>query len=251
MNEIWEQIEKATLALDSRAPETPSDVGPVSTLGTGGSARSDHAHRGITSITKGDDTLYGALTFVTGNGIIITPDTDDLEITFEIDDPLVIGDISVSNLFVDEIFPNSVSPGPGITLWSTLIIQEELRVDSITAASESPSGYVEFLSPVVFSGAISFPESVIRITDGDSPYTASNAYYAIFCDSDGGAITVNLPAVSDGVRFSVKNCGTSGNDVTLTPNGTEQIMRGGAGVSQTISDGEVLDIIGEETEGWH
>ena len=46
------------------------------------------------------------------------------------------------------------------------------------------------------------------------------------------------------------NCGSSGNDVTVDPNGSEQIYNGGAGVAAVAEDGEVLNITFETTEHW-
>jgi len=72
----------------------------------------------------------------------------------------------------------------------------------------------------------------------------------VFCDTDGGAFTINLPAGTEGRHYKIINCGSSGYDLTVDPNGTEQLYGGGAGVSMTVSDGEVIDIHYNATEGW-
>jgi len=87
-----------------------------------------------------------------------------------------------------------------------------------------------------------------RLTSGDSPYDVLYTDHEIFCDTDGGAITVNLPAGIDGTNLRIINCGSSGNDVTVTPDGSELLK--GANSSQTISDGSTLIITYEATEGW-
>lgn len=87
-----------------------------------------------------------------------------------------------------------------------------------------------------------------RLTSGDSPYDVLYTDHEIFCDTDGGAITVNLPAGIDGTNLRIINCGSSGNDVTVTPDGSELLK--GANSSQTISDGNTLIITYETTEGW-
>jgi len=73
----------------------------------------------------------------------------------------------------------------------------------------------------------------------------------IFCDTDGGAITVNLPAGVQGTHLKIINCGSSGNDVTVDPNGTEQLFGAGAGVASTLADGENIDIHYDAVEGFY
>lgn len=92
---------------------------------------------------------------------------------------------------------------------------------------------------------------VTRITSGDSPYSADiDADEVIYCDTDGGDIEVDLPAGDDGKCFTIINCGSSGNDVMLDPNGSEQIYGSGAGTAITLYDSEVVDLHFESTEGW-
>ena len=70
----------------------------------------------------------------------------------------------------------------------------------------------------------------------------------IFVDTDGGAITVNLPAGVDGKRYRIINVGTSGNAVTLSPNGAELLT--GENSSFTLLDKDVMILTYETTEGW-
>ena len=70
----------------------------------------------------------------------------------------------------------------------------------------------------------------------------------IFADTDGGAITVTLPAGITGTYYRIANTGTSENAVTLTPNGAELLL--GENSNYTLLDGDVLIIVFEETEGW-
>lgn len=73
----------------------------------------------------------------------------------------------------------------------------------------------------------------------------------VFANTDGSAWTLSLPAGVEGTHYKIINCGTSGNDLTVDPNGTEQLYGGGAGVAQTLSDGEVINIHYNATEGWY
>lgn len=86
-----------------------------------------------------------------------------------------------------------------------------------------------------------------RITDTDSPYTLTVYANVLFCDTDGGAITVNLPAGVEGTNYKIINCGSSANDVTIDGNGAETV-RGGA--TLPVADGEVVNLHYNATEGW-
>ena len=90
-----------------------------------------------------------------------------------------------------------------------------------------------------------------RITSVDSPYTVLADDEVIFCDTDGGNILANLPAGIEGKHYKLINCGTSGNTLTIDPNGIEQINGAGAGVAINLADGIDEDIHFNATEGWY
>ena len=85
-----------------------------------------------------------------------------------------------------------------------------------------------------------------RITT--SPYTVLSTDNIIFCDTNTSAITVNLPVGVEGKNYKVINCGSSGNDVIVDGNGTEKVY---GELTQTISDGEVINIHYNSIEGWY
>lgn len=87
-----------------------------------------------------------------------------------------------------------------------------------------------------------------RLVVADSPYTALIYDEVIFCDTDTGAITVNLPVGRNGLGYRIINCGSSLNDVTVVPDGLE--LLDGLNASKTLSDGSVVDLCYETTEGW-
>jgi len=87
--------------------------------------------------------------------------------------------------------------------------------------------------------------SVDRITEDT---TLDDNYEFVFCDTDGGGFIVTLPEGTDGRRFRIMNTGSSDNDVTLTPDGTELLF--GENETELIHDGEVIDLVYESTEGW-
>ena len=85
-----------------------------------------------------------------------------------------------------------------------------------------------------------------RVT-GDT--TLTSAHSVVFCDTDGGAITITLAAGVATKYHRIVNTGSANNLVTITPNGAELLL--GANSSFTISDQEALQINYEATEGWY
>ena len=122
-----------------------------------------------------------------------------------------------------------------ITSSLSLAALQSVRRNAADAAFEA-------FTPAVFGTA-----EADRIESGDSPYNVVATDEVIFCDTDGGAIIVNFPAGAAGRRLKVANCGSNGNAVTLNANGAETIHDE---ASQTLYDGEVLDLNFDTTEGW-
>jgi hypothetical protein len=90
---------------------------------------------------------------------------------------------------------------------------------------------------------------ITRITSADSPYTMLTTYVNLLINTDGGVVVSNLPAGTANKHYIVINSGTSGNDITLNPNGAEDLI--GENSAFTIRDGEVLDIWYNTTDGWY
>ena len=74
--------------------------------------------------------------------------------------------------------------------------------------------------------------------------------HIVYCDTDGAAWTLTLPAGVNGTHYKIINCGSSGNDLTVDPDGTEQIWGNGAGTAFVMIDGDILNIHFETTEHW-
>jgi len=81
----------------------------------------------------------------------------------------------------------------------------------------------------------------VRITNSDSPYTLDNTERRVIADTDGGAITINLPATPDH-GYKIKNAGSSGNNITLSSSDSIE--------DSTVYDGESADLEFDSTEGW-
>lgn len=86
------------------------------------------------------------------------------------------------------------------------------------------------------------------ITAADSPYVP-DLEDEIFADTDSGAITISMPAGSDGRHFRITNVGSSDNAVTLVPYLTEKLF--GGNDPEELYDAEVIDMTYNPTEGWY
>ncbi len=87
-----------------------------------------------------------------------------------------------------------------------------------------------------------------KVTRYASNQTLTTADYHVFMDTDAGPLTNTLPAGVTGADFRIVNTGTSGNNLTIVPNGAELLV--GANSNFTLRDGEALLIVYEATEGW-
>jgi hypothetical protein len=79
--------------------------------------------------------------------------------------------------------------------------------------------------------------------------TISVLDYVLFCNTDAGAYTATLPAGAQGQEYRVINSGTSGNNLTLAPDGAEHLLGENSGF--LISDAEVMIITFDESDGWY
>jgi hypothetical protein len=85
---------------------------------------------------------------------------------------------------------------------------------------------------------------ISKITRITGNTTLDATHEMIAADTDGGAFNVTLPAGINGLKYPIKNVGSSGNNVTLIPDGAESIE------STIIADGECFQLVYETTEGW-
>lgn len=70
----------------------------------------------------------------------------------------------------------------------------------------------------------------------------------VFCNTDTSGYTVTLPVGTGGERYRIINSGTSGNSLTVTPSGTQDLL--GSNSSFSLMDKETLIVVFEPTEGW-
>jgi hypothetical protein len=90
--------------------------------------------------------------------------------------------------------------------------------------------------------------NVTRVSFIQSPYDLTGTDEVVFFDTDDGPIVANLGAGEQGRDYRLVNVGSSGNNVTVAPNGTEKIF---GETSEYMIDQESLEITFDETEGWN
>lgn len=71
----------------------------------------------------------------------------------------------------------------------------------------------------------------------------------IYGNTNSNEVAINLQAGTEGRSLRIVNTGNSGNDVVINPNGSENLI--GANSSIRLSDGEVLIINYNATDGWY
>lgn len=79
-------------------------------------------------------------------------------------------------------------------------------------------------------------------------YTILDTDEEVYFDTNLTPIAASLPVGINGRKFRLHNIGAAGNDVTLTPNGTEKLF--GVNAPERIADGEVLVLTFETVNGW-
>lgn len=104
---------------------------------------------------------------------------------------------------------------------------------------------------ILLAGEIDTKNNIIKNTTivTSSPYTPTSEDEEIFINTNAIPITITLPAGIDGTNYRMINIGSSGNDVTITPNGTEKLF--GLASSEIMTDSEVLIMTFETNEGWY
>lgn len=79
-------------------------------------------------------------------------------------------------------------------------------------------------------------------------YNVVSSDYTIFADTDSNNITVNLEEGGEGRNLRIINCGSSGNKVTINPNGLEKLLGDNSNIE--LLDGDVIILTYNTIEGW-
>lgn len=89
---------------------------------------------------------------------------------------------------------------------------------------------------------------IVKVSRVTGATTLDTTHHHVFADTDGGAYVVTLPTGVAGTEYRIVNTGSSGNNLTVTPDGAELLL--GANSNFILFDGEALLIVYEVTEGW-
>jgi hypothetical protein len=87
---------------------------------------------------------------------------------------------------------------------------------------------------------------VRRVT---ADYSIVSGDYTIFANTDSVAITITLPSGTQDRPVRIVNTGTSSNNVTIAPTGSDKII--GANSNWTLFDGEAMILQYDTTDGWY
>lgn len=79
--------------------------------------------------------------------------------------------------------------------------------------------------------------------------TLDNTAYTWFFNTDGGNLTAQLPAGVDERSYRIVNTGSSGNSLTVTPDGLEKIY--GVNGSQVLADDQDIILSYSIVDGWY
>ena len=221
--------------------------------------------------------IHDGTEYVKVNGLTITPIADS---TYD------LGSSSnyYANLYTDRIYLNSTAYIDGasageLVMEGTLIADKLMQIDAPTGNPEfnfKENGttrakvYYDIANDrLVFQNnqnnnddAIYFTDSLEitgKFTTGSgriknttrvtTTYTILVTDEVIFANTDSAGYTVTLPAGVEGQTFIIKNTGSSGNTLTIAPNGSEHLL--GANSNSTLSDAEDLEITYNATDGWY
>ena len=88
--------------------------------------------------------------------------------------------------------------------------------------------------------------SVTRVTGNT---TLTNENHHVFGNTDSVGFTITLPAGAAGIEYRIVNTGSSSNNLTIAPNGSEHLL--GANSNFTLFDGESLTIAYNTADGWY
>jgi len=104
------------------------------------------------------------------------------------------------------------------------------------------TGYLGVLGSLKTDGG-----RIVNTTRVTTTYTALVTDNVIFCDTDGGAFTITLPAGVEGQHFKIINCGSSVNQLTIDGDGAETVW---GGLTAILNDGDIINLHYNATEGW-
>ena len=131
--------------------------------------------------------------------------------------------------------------------------ESTLRLANVWSSDNNETTFGDSTLPTVIEGSTSetIGGRIVNIDRYTANQTLDATNHVVKGNTDGGSFSFTLPAGVSGTEYQITNTGRSGNQLTVSPNGTEQIFRSGAGTSITLSDGEGITIHYEATDDWN
>jgi len=142
----------------------------------------------------------------------------------------VFGTIELANDAIEALAGGVIPPG---IVWLCEIddVQHSAYPGDFQFASEIPP----LTSPVI-----------IRKT---AAYTITSLDEEVYGNTDGGSYVFSLPAGSQDELLRMVNTGSSGNILTISPNGSQHLL--GTNSDFILNDGEALYIRYDADDGWY
>lgn len=134
---------------------------------------------------------------------------------------------------------STYSQGTAAVRWLTI------HADNVGALSAPVDAL--YVTDATISGTLTTAGRIVSLTRRTTDLTLSTGHHYIAADTDGGALTMTLPASpTHGREYVIRNSGSSGNAVTVGRNG-KTIQ--GASADITLADGESVTLVYESAEG--
>ena len=132
-----------------------------------------------------------------------------------------------------------------ITGRSTLAITGAATLSSTLAVT----GATTLSSTLGVTGTTTTVGRIKTVTRQTTTYQILVTDSVIFGNTDSAGWTATLPAGVSGQTLKVINSGSSGNILTVAPNGSEHLL--GVNSNFSLFDGETLDLTYDSTDGWY
>ena len=181
---------------------------------------------------SGDTTSLTGVTFISA----ITTQTETESIA------------NISQVEINEPFITDNLTGD-ITNAQTLLIVNAPTEGLSNFAIRVISGSVFFGGDLDVAGTTTTVGRIKTVTRQTTTYTVLVTDSVVFGNTDSAGFTATLPAGVSGQTLRIINSGSSGNQLTVAPDGAEDLL--GVNSSFTLFDGESLDITFDSTDGWY
>ena len=155
---------------------------------------------------------------------------------------------NIAQLQINEPFITDNLTGD-ITNAQTLLITGAPTEGLSNFAIRVISGSVFFGGSLDVTGTTTTVGRIKTVTRQTTTYTVLVTDSVVFGNTDSAGFTATLPAGVSGQTLRIINSGSSGNQLTVAPDGSEDLL--GVNSSFTLFDGEALDITYDSTDGWY